>query len=193
MGKFKRIETNFEGILKIRPTVFCDSRGSFVETYNKMEMQEIGISDIFVQDNNSGSVKGVLRGLHFQSLHPQVKLVRVLCGEIYDVVVDLRNGSPTFGQHQSFFLSAETQEMLYVPVGFAHGFLALSDGTVVQYKVTDYYFPQYDAGVIWNDASIGISWPLEEYGIKTPLVSEKDNLLPSLSQITSPFEYQRMG
>jgi dTDP-4-dehydrorhamnose 3,5-epimerase len=173
--------------------MFHDPRGFFLETYNKMELQEIGIYETFIQDNQSSSVKGVLRGLHYQREHPQVKLIRVLCGEIFDVVVDMRKGSPTYGHHQGIFLSAENQEMLFVPIGFAHGFLALNDNTEVMYKVTDYFYPQYDAGIVWNDTCLKISWPFEKYGIDTPIVSEKDSRLPSLPEIDSPFEYQNKG
>ncbi len=173
--------------------IFRDSRGFFLETYNKQEFEDLGISDIFVQDNQSLSARGVLRGLHFQREHPQVKLVRVLNGEIFDVVVDIRKGSPTYGQHEGFFMSDADQKMLYVPVGFAHGFMALVDDTEVMYKVSDYYHPQSDAGIIWNDPGLGIAWPLEKFGIRTPIVSEKDALLPPVCQFDSPFTYAGNG
>lgn len=189
MGKLKLKKTSLEGVVLLEPMIFRDSRGFFLESYNKLEFEELGISDTFVQDNQSSSARGVLRGLHFQREHPQVKLVRVLKGKIFDVVVDIRKGSPTYGQHKGFFMSDDSQKMLYVPIGFAHGFIALMDDTEVMYKVTDYYHPQSDAGIIWNDPELGIIWPLETFGIRTPTVSDKDALLPPLSQIDSPFTY----
>jgi len=191
MNKFKRRETGLQGVLLIEPLIFHDSRGFFLESYNKMEFEDIGITDIFIQDNYSSSSKGVLRGLHFQRDHPQCKLVRVPYGEIYDVVVDIRKGSSTYGQYKGFSLSAENQIMLYVPIGFVHGFIALAEGTEVIYKVTDYYYPQYDAGIVWNDPDLEIKWPLKEYDIQAPILSEKDSRLPAFRTINSPFIYQR--
>ena len=191
VGKFGRIKTKFNDISLIRPTVFKDERGFFLETYNRNEFAEVGITEEFVQDNVSHSAKGVIRGLHYQSENPQGKLVRVLKGKIFDVVVDIRNNSPTYGHHLGIELSAPDPAMLFVPVGFAHGFLALEDDTEVMYKVTDFYSPRYDAGLRWNDPDLSVPWPLAAYGIVNPVVSSKDALLPSLKDIISPFEYTK--
>lgn len=189
MGKFERLKTKFDDIIIIRPTVFKDERGFFLETYNKQEFAEIGIHDEFVQDNISHSAKGVVRGLHYQAKNAQGKLVRVLQGKILDVMVDIRNGSLTYGQHISIELTAEDPVMVYVPIGFAHGFMALEDDTEVMYKVTDFYSPQYDAGIRWNDPDLSIPWPIMAYGIIRPVVSSKDAVLPFLKDIISPFDY----
>jgi dTDP-4-dehydrorhamnose 3,5-epimerase len=151
-------------------------------------MELIGISDDFVQDNQSCSAKGVVRGLHFQIKHPQGKLVRVLRGSIYDVVVDIRKRSPTFGTSIGFEISAQDFRMIWIPVGFAHGFLSLEDHTEVLYKTTDFYYPEYDAGIRWNDPDLAINWPLAQYGISSAIISEKDAKLPLLKEIESPFE-----
>ena len=189
MGKFERIKTTLEDISIIRPTVFKDERGFFLETYNRKEFAEVGINDEFVQDNVSHSAKGVVRGLHYQLKNAQGKLIQVLRGKIFDVVVDIRNGSPTYGHHLSIELTEMDQLMLQVPVGFAHGFMALEDATEVMYKVTDFYFPQYDAGIRWNDPNLHIPWPFTAYGIINPVVSSKDAVLPFLKDIISPFNY----
>jgi len=189
MGKFKIIETSIEGLYIIEPTVFGDNRGFFMESYNKREFEKIGLDMNFVQDNHSRSKKGVLRGLHFQRKHPQGKLVRVIRGKVFDVAVDLRKGSPTFGKWYGIILSDENHLMFYIPEGFAHGFLVLSEEADFFYKCTDFYYPEYDAGIIWNDPDIGIKWPFEEYGIKEPILSEKDSKLPRLRDIEIPFEY----
>jgi dTDP-4-dehydrorhamnose 3,5-epimerase len=152
-------------------------------------MELIGIRDNFVQDNHSCSAKGVVRGLHFQIRHPQGKLVRVLRGSIYDVVVDIRKGSPTFGKAIGFEISAQDFRMLWIPVGFAHGFLSLEDHTDVLYKTTDFYYPEYDAGIRWNDPNLGLVWPLAHYGISSAIISDKDAKLPLLHEFESPFEY----
>lgn len=191
MGKFKRIKTKFESVSIIRPTVFKDERGFFLETYNRKEFADIGINEEFVQDNISHSAKGVVRGLHYQTKNTQGKLVRVLGGKIFDVAVDIRNGSPTYGQHISIELTAQDPMMLHVPVGFAHGFMALEDNTEVMYKVTDFYSPRYDAGIRWDDPDLHISWPMKAHGISKPVVSSKDAVLPFLKDIISPFEYDR--
>jgi dTDP-4-dehydrorhamnose 3,5-epimerase len=191
VGKFERLKTKFDDITIIRPTVFKDGRGFFLETYNRQEFAEIGICDEFVQDNVSRSVKGVVRGLHYQTKNAQGKLVRVLRGKIFDSVVDIRNGSPTYGQNLGIELTAQDPVMLYVPIGFAHGFMTLEDDTEVMYKVTDFYSPQYDAGVRWNDPDLSIPWPVRANGISNPVVSSKDALLPLLKDIISPFEYTR--
>jgi dTDP-4-dehydrorhamnose 3,5-epimerase len=169
---------NIPEVVLIQPRVFEDSRGFFYEVYNQTDFASHGIKDVFVQDNLSRSAKGVLRGLHYQvPPKAQAKLVRVLSGSILDVVVDIREGSKTFGKHVISTLSAGTREMLYVPVGFAHGFCALEDGTEVMYKVTDFYSPQHERGVLWNDPSLAIEWPKFNY-----IISEKDKKFPPLKQ-----------
>jgi dTDP-4-dehydrorhamnose 3,5-epimerase len=189
MEKLKKIPTSLPDIFFIEPRVFSDSRGFFFESYNRRDMELIGIGDDFVQDNQSCSAKGVLRGLHFQNRHPQGKLVRVLRGSIYDAVVDVRKGSPAFGKSIGFTISAQDFRMLWVPAGFAHGFLSLEDHTEVLYKTTDFYYPEFDAGIRWNDPDLDIIWPLAQYGISSAILSEKDALLPLLHEIESPFEF----
>jgi dTDP-4-dehydrorhamnose 3,5-epimerase len=189
VGKFEKISTRLEDVSIIRPMVFQDDRGFFLETYNKLDFAEIGIYEEFVQDNVSHSLKGVVRGLHYQSQQAQGKLVRVLKGKIFDVVVDLRQGSPTYGQHIGIELSMNDPSMLYVPVGFAHGFMALEDHTEVMYKVTNYYAPNYDAGIVWNDPSLNIQWPVLAYRITKVILSPKDAVLPMLKDIITPFNY----
>ena len=188
MEKLKKIQTSLPDIFFIEPTVFSDSRGFFYESYTRRDMELIGIRDDFVQDNQSCSVKGVVRGLHFQIRHPQGKLVRVLRGSIYDVVVDIRKRSPTFGTSIGFEISAQNFRMIWIPVGFAHGFLSLEDHTDVLYKTTDFYNPEYDAGIRWNDPDLAINWPLAQYGISSAIISEKDAKLPLLKEFESPFE-----
>ena len=173
------IKTPIEGLIIIEPTVFADNRGYFMETYNRQAFADAGLHMTFVQDNQSMSKKGVLRGLHLQTQFPQGKLVRVIFGEVYDVGVDLRRGSSTYGQHFGTILSGENKRMLYIPEGFAHGFLVLSDEAVFAYKCTELYHPEFDAGIAWNDPDIGIDWPLD--GIE-PALSEKDKKLPLLRE-----------
>ena len=189
MEKLKKIPTFLPDIVIIEPKVFSDSRGLFFESYSRRDMEHIGISGDFVQDNQSCSSKGVVRGLHFQSRHPQGKLVRVLRGSIYDVVVDIRKRSPTFGKSAGFEISRQNFRMVWVPAGFAHGFLALEDHTEVLYKTTDFYYPEFDAGIRWNDPDLDIRWPLSENDISSAIISEKDATLPLLKEIESPFEY----
>ena len=148
-----------EGLCVITPQVHGDARGYFMETWNRRDMEEAGITLDFVQDNQSASVKGVLRGLHFQIRHPQAKLVRVIRGAVYDVVVDLRPGSATFGQHHGDFLTAENHRQMLVPRGFAHGFLVLSEEAEFCYKCDDFYHPGDEGGIAWNDPELGIAWP----------------------------------
>ena len=155
MGSFKFNETKIEGVYIIEPKVFGDNRGYFMETYNKEHFAEAGLTMNFVQDNESSSSKGVLRGLHFQTKHTQGKLVRVTEGEVFDVAVDLRKGSPTYGQWEGVVLSAENKKQFYIPEGFAHGFLVLSDHAIFNYKCTDFYCPEGEGGVLWNDPDIG--------------------------------------
>ena len=176
MSKFKKIETGIEGLVIIEPTVFGDNRGFFMESYSKKDFEEIGLNMEFVQDNHSKSKRGVLRGLHFQSKHTQGKLVRVIKGKVWDVGVDLRKGSKTYGKWHGVLLTEENKKMFYVPEGFAHGFITLEDGTEFQYKCTDYYAPEYDSGIIWNDEELNIDWQLEKYGISLDelSLSEKD-------------------
>ncbi|MCD6239346.1 MAG: dTDP-4-dehydrorhamnose 3,5-epimerase [Thermotogae bacterium] len=180
MSKFKRINTPIEGLYIIEPRVFPDERGFFMESYNKRKFEEIGLTMDFVQDNHSRSRRGVLRGLHFQLLHPQGKLVRVTRGEVFDVAVDIRKGSLTFGKWYGLILSEENKKMFYIPEGFAHGFLVLSDEADFLYKCTDYYYPDEDDGIIWNDPDIGIDWPLD--GIE-PILSGKDRKRPRLKEL----------
>jgi len=183
--KFTRHPTALHDVTLIKPVIFRDSRGFFLESYNKKEFEEIGITSEYIQDNHSCSEKGVIRGLHFQRTCPQEKLVRVVRGSIYDVAVDIRKGFPQFGKSVGVFLTAEDTTMIHIPVGFAHGFLALEDHTHVFYKTSEFYYPEHDAGIVWNDPDLGIPWPLEEFGIKSPLVSEKDRMLPRIREIAS--------
>jgi len=185
--KFTRYPTKLQDVTLIKPILFRDSRGFFLESYNKTEFKKIGITTDYVQDNHSCSEKGVIRGLHFQKIHPQEKLVRVVSGSIYDVAVDLRTGSPQFGKSFGIHLSADDMTMVHIPFGFAHGFLALENRTQVFYKSSELYYPEYDAGILWNDSDLCIPWPLEEFGITNPLISEKDSKLPRIRDIESPF------
>lgn len=159
MGQFKLTKCNIDGLYIIEPTVYEDSSACFVEIYNQKDMHEAGLDMLFVQDNQSMSVKGVLRGLHFQKQYPQGKLVRVIRGEVFDVAVDLRPGSSTYGQWHGEILSAENRKQFYISEGFAHGFLVLSDEAEFYYKCTDFYHPGDEGGIAWNDPQIGIVWP----------------------------------
>ena len=155
------VETcHIEGLKVITPTVFGDERGYFMETYNYNDFKEAGIPEVFVQDNQSASKKGVLRGLHFQIQYPQDKLVRVIRGEVFDVAVDMRKGSPTYGQWYGARLSEENKKMFFIPKNFAHGFLVLSDYAEFTYKCTDFYHQNDEVGILWNDPDIGIEWPI---------------------------------
>lgn len=159
MGQIKVTECPIEGLYIIEPSVHGDSRGYFMETYSQRDMQEVGLNMQFVQDNQSMSVKGVLRGLHFQKEYPQGKLVRVIKGKVFDVAVDLRAGSETYGQWYGVELTEENRKQFYISEGFAHGFLVLSDTAEFCYKVTDFYHPGDEGGLAWNDPEIGIEWP----------------------------------
>lgn len=159
MGKIQLTKTPIEGLCIIEPAVFGDERGYFMETYNRHDMEALGLDMEFVQDNQSMSTKGVLRGLHFQKQYPQGKLVRVIAGAVYDVAVDLRAGSRTYGQWYGVELSEKNKKQFYIPEGFAHGFLVLSDMAVFSYKCTDYYHPEDEGGLAWNDPQIGVDWP----------------------------------
>ncbi len=189
-NKFNRIDCPINGLIIIEPNVFGDERGFFLETYNRKEFEKLGIKDEFVQDNHSKSRKGTLRGMHFQIKHPQCKLVRVIKGIVYDVAVDIRRGSPTYSKWFGIYLSEENKKMFYIPVGFAHGFVALTDEVEFLYKVTDYHYPEYEAGINWNDPAIGIKWPLKEYEIKIPIIKERDLQFSSLRDVENPFEYR---
>jgi dTDP-4-dehydrorhamnose 3,5-epimerase len=186
MGKFNFIRTDIEGLYIIEPTVFGDERGYFMETYNLKEFQEAGLDMVFVQDNQSKSRKGVLRGLHFQYKHPQGKLVRVTRGEVFDVAVDLRKNSKTFGKWYGVLLSEENKRQFYIPEGFAHGFLVLSDEAEFVYRCTDFYHPEYEGGIIWNDPDIGIEWPLGQ--VEEIILSEKDKKWSGLKDVTASFK-----
>lgn len=159
MGQIKVTKCPIEGLCIIEPSVHGDTRGYFMETYNKNDMHENGLDMIFVQDNQSMSTKGVLRGLHYQKQHPQGKLVRVIKGSVFDVAVDLRKNSKTFGQWYGVELTEENKKQFYISEGFAHGFLVLSDVAEFCYKVTDFYHPGDEGGLAWNDPEIGIDWP----------------------------------
>lgn len=172
MGKIKVTPCDIEGLYIIEPSVFGDQRGYFMETYNQNDFREAGLDMVFVQDNQSMSVKGVLRGLHFQKEFPQGKLVRVVRGKVFDVAVDLRTSSKTYGKWFGVELSAENKKQFYIPEGFAHGFLVLSDEAEFCYKCTDFYRPGDEGGMAWNDPEIGIAWPIEE-GMNL-IISEKD-------------------
>lgn len=172
MGKIKVTGCGIEGLYVIEPEVREDARGYFMETYNYRDMQEQGLDMVFVQDNQSKSRKGVLRGLHFQIEHPQGKLVRVIKGRVFDVAVDMRHGSATYGKWYGVELSEENKKQFYVPEGFAHGFLVLSDEAEFCYKCTDFYHPGDEGGIAWNDPKVGVEWPIEE-GMEV-ILSERD-------------------
>ncbi|MBQ7433156.1 MAG: dTDP-4-dehydrorhamnose 3,5-epimerase [Lachnospiraceae bacterium] len=172
MGKIKVTRCEIEGLCVIEPTVFQDERGYFVETYNYNDFAAEGLDMKFVQDNQSMSVKGVLRGLHFQKQFPQGKLVRAIRGTVFDVAVDLRGGSATYGKWFGVVLSAENKKQFYIPEGFAHGFLVLSDEAEFVYKVTDFYHPGDEGGLKWDDPEIGVEWPIEQ-GMEL-ILSDKD-------------------
>lgn len=159
MGQIKVTKAPIEGLYVIEPSVHGDARGYFMETYNQKDMHEAGLDMVFVQDNQSMSTKGVLRGLHFQKQYPQGKLVRVIKGSVYDVAVDLREGSPTYGQYYGVELTKENKKQFYISEGFAHGFLVLSDVAEFCYKVTDFWHPGDESGLAWNDPEINIQWP----------------------------------
>lgn len=183
MGKLSKIETGIEGLVVITPKVFADERGYFMESYNEKDFEEtLGINIKFVQDNQSGSIKGVLRGLHFQKEFPQSKLVRVINGSVYDVAVDLREDSPTYGKYYGVILSAKNKKQFFIPKGFAHGFLVLSDVAEFAYKCDDFYHPNDEGGLLWNDPAIGIEWPLDQIGGEENIIqSDKDKAWPTLS------------
>ena len=187
MGKFKFTYTEIEGVFIAEPAVFPDERGYFMETYNENDFKEEGIDLTFVQDNQSKSSKGVLRGLHFQKTQPQGKLVRVISGEVFDVAVDLRKASRTYGKWIGVRLSAENKKQLFIPKGFAQGFVVLSDEAEFVYKCTDFYKGDDEGGILWNDPDIGIEWPIEDIGEENILLSEKDKLWKPLKDTDVDF------
>lgn len=177
------IKTEIEGVYIIEPKVFGDNRGYFMETYNEKDFKTNGLNYNFVQDNQSKSKAGVLRGLHFQKTYPQAKLVRVLEGEVYDVAVDLRKNSPTYGKYVGVVLSEENKRMFMIPRGFAHGFVVLSESATFTYKCDELYHPEDEGGIMWNDPDIGIEWPYKG----EPLLSEKDKKHSSLKDFKVEF------
>jgi dTDP-4-dehydrorhamnose 3,5-epimerase len=178
----RRIETSLPGVYELCPVVYRDARGSFLETYHQAKFAELGISETFLQDNHSISSRGTLRGLHYQLRHAQAKLCRVVEGEALDVAVDIRVGSPHFGEWTSVCLSAKQQNLIYIPAGFAHGFLALTETVQFLYKCNDYYAPSDEYGVLWNDPALAIDW-----GTANPVLSQKDANNPKLADVQHQF------
>ncbi|MCM1086705.1 MAG: dTDP-4-dehydrorhamnose 3,5-epimerase [Muribaculaceae bacterium] len=185
MGKITVETCEIEGLKIITPQVFQDERGYFMETYQYEDFKAAGIDKVFVQDNQSASVKGVLRGMHFQIQYPQDKLVRVLQGEVYDVALDLRPGSATYGKWHGVLLSAENKKQFFVPKNFAHGFLVLSDYAEFAYKCTEFYHPNDEGGILWNDPEIGIEWPIED-GMEL-IQSQKDKEWGGIAEYTEKY------
>lgn len=181
MGKITVEKTPIDGLLVISPQVFGDARGYFMETYNLRDFEEAGIDCTFVQDNQSSSKKGVLRGLHFQKEYSQDKLVRVIRGEVFDVAVDMRKGSATYGKWYGLVLSEENRKMFFIPKGFAHGFLVLSDLAEFTYKCSELYHPNDEGGIIYNDPDIGVEWPIPS-GMDL-ILSDKDKCWPTLKEL----------
>jgi dTDP-4-dehydrorhamnose 3,5-epimerase len=178
LNPLQKVTTSLPGVWELRPTVIRDARGYFLETYHRAKFAEHGITETFVQDNQSCSSKGTLRGLHYQLCRPQAKICRVVEGEVLDVAADIRVGSPHFGRWTSIVLSARAQNQVYIPVGFAHGFLALTENALLLYKCSDFYDPTDEQGIVWNDPDLGIAW-----GIPNPLVSAKDAKCPILGAV----------
>ena len=172
--------TPLAGLFQIEPAVHEDARGFFCETWNRRDFEQAGLAGDFVQDNHSKSRRGALRGLHYQQPHPQVKLARVIAGEVFDAVVDVRRGSPTFGRAWWTTLSAANRRMLWIPVGFAHGFVTVSETAEFLYKCSDFYSPADERGILWSDPALAIPWPVKE-----PLVSAKDAALPKLADVSA--------
>lgn len=177
-SKLQRLRTSIPDVWEIRPKISEDARGFFMETYHRAKYAELGITETFVQDNHSCSVKDTLRGLHYQRRHPQAKLCRVVEGKVFDVAVDIRDGSPTFGKWASVILSAHEQNQIYIPAGFAHGFLALTDAVQFLYKCSDFYTPSDEYGIKWNDPELNIPW-----GVSKPLISHKDAAFPAFAEL----------
>lgn len=184
MSNFTFNETSIEGVYVIDVKTYGDQRGYFMETYKKTDFDAAGLKFSFVQDNQSSSRKGVLRGLHFQKIHPQAKLVRVLSGEVFDVAVDLRKSSKTYGKWEGVLLSGTNHRQLMIPRGFAHGFVVVSDYAEFAYKCDDFYHPEDEGGIIWNDPDIGIKWP----NVGQIMLSDKDTKHPSLSRSCMEFD-----
>ena len=180
MSKLHVTKCTMEGVYIIKPLIFQDDRGYFMETYNANDMKDEGLGIAFVQDNQSKSCKGVLRGLHYQIKYPQGKLIRVISGTVYDAVVDLRKTSSTYGTSYGLILSDTNNLQLYIPKGFAHGFLVLSDSAVISYKVTDFYHPNDEGGLAWDDPDIAIEWPLDELNGSRIILSDRDQKNPTL-------------
>jgi dTDP-4-dehydrorhamnose 3,5-epimerase len=178
----QQIETSLPGVFELRSVIHRDARGFFIETFHKAKLAELGIADTFVQDNHSCSGKGTLRGLHYQLRHPQAKICHVVEGEALDVAVDIRVGSPNFGKWTSVLLSAKEQNQIYLPIGFAHGFLALSDTVQFLYKCSDFYYPTDERGIAWNDPDLKIRW-----GVSAPIISARDSTFPPLGQVPREF------
>jgi dTDP-4-dehydrorhamnose 3,5-epimerase len=176
---FEKITTDLPGVVILKPAVFRDQRGFFAETYHSAKFKDVGIDVDFVQDNHSCSSRGTLRGLHYQLRRPQAKLCRVVRGEVFDVAVDIRRGSPTFGKWIGVVLSAEEMNQIYIPAGFAHGFVVLSETAEFLYKCSDFYDPSSEGGVAWNDPELRIDWH-----VRTPLLSEKDSRYLPLADIS---------
>jgi dTDP-4-dehydrorhamnose 3,5-epimerase len=174
----ERIETSLPGVYELRPRIYRDARGFFIETYHRARLSQLGIGDAFVQDNHSQSAQGTLRGLHYQLHHPQAKLCRVVEGEVLDIAVDIRVGSPNFGKWTSVHLTAREQNQIYIPAGFAHGFLALTNSVQFLYKCSDYYTSGDEYGILWNDPALGIAWK-----VSGPLLSDKDSRNPTLASV----------
>lgn len=183
MGRFQVKETGIEDLKVITFEPFLDSRGYFYEAYNKNDFAKMGITEEFVQDNQSMSSKGVLRGLHFQIDFPQAKLVRCLKGKVYDVAVDIRKNSKTYGKYFGVELTEDNNTMFYIPKNFAHGFLVLSDTAIFSYKVTDFYHPNDEGGIMWNDPDIGVNWPIPNDDNFKIQLSDKDTKHPSFKDI----------
>ena len=177
LAAVQRIECPIQGVTLLEPVVHGDERGFFLEFYNQRTFESLGIVRQFVQDNHSRSGRGVLRGLHYQLKHPQAKLVRVISGEVFDVAVDVRRGSPTFGKWVAHVLSAASRRMMFVPEGCAHGFYVLSDTAEINYKCSDYYAPEDEHGLAWNDPALAIAWPLDG----APLMSARDRSFATLA------------
>jgi dTDP-4-dehydrorhamnose 3,5-epimerase len=178
----QRIETSLPGVFELRPDIHRDARGFFIETFHRAKFADLGIGDTFVQDNHSRSSKGTLRGLHYQLCHPQAKICRVVEGEALDVAVDIRVGSRNFGKWTSVILSAEQQNQIYVPIGFAHGFLAISDSVQFLYKCSDFYYATDERGIAWDDPDLKIFWD-----VATPIISARDSAFPALGQVPREF------
>lgn len=177
------LETDLPGVIVLEPRVWQDARGFFLETFHRDHYAELGIDCEFVQDNHSSSSRGTLRGLHFQQEQAQAKLCRVVRGEVFDVAVDIRRGSPHFGKWFGTVLSEENQRQIFVPRGFAHGFLVLSERADFLYKCSDFYAPQFERGIAWNDPQIAVEWPLETLGLTQPILSDKDKNNPLLREL----------